>query len=162
MINRGNIIKSFALLPLATLPKEEKLYEAANTLYRLKTSLNAFSFNKPLMAKEMDLYQLLDFCAENQFDAVDITGYYFPGYPDVPSNEFIFSIKRTAQRLGLAISGTGVRNDFTMADKEKREEQILLIKKWIEVAAKLGAPVIRIFAGAGALPQGYTWEQIAA
>ena len=29
----------------------------------------------------MSLFELVDYCAENGFDAVDITGYYFPDYP---------------------------------------------------------------------------------
>src|SRR5262245_62049202 len=54
---------------------------------RLKTSLNAYSFNKALMdhlkdsSKGISLFALLDFCAEHNFDAIDPTGYYFPGYP---------------------------------------------------------------------------------
>lgn len=40
---------------------------------KLKTSLNAYSFNGPLMKGEMNLYDLLEYCAANQFDAVDIT-----------------------------------------------------------------------------------------
>jgi sugar phosphate isomerase/epimerase len=90
---------------------------------------------------------MLDFCAATGFEGTDITGYYFKGYPQVPSDEYLFQIKRKAFRLGLEITGTGVRNDFTIADKTKRELEVVLVKNWIEVAAKIGAPVIRIFAG---------------
>jgi sugar phosphate isomerase/epimerase len=114
---------------------------------KLKTSLNAYSFNDPLVAKTMNLDDLLDFCAAQNFDGVDLTGYYFPGYPKVPSDEYIYHIKRKAHLLGVSISGTGVRNDFTNPDANKRKEDVQLIKNWIECASKLGAPVIRIFAG---------------
>ena len=113
----------------------------------LKTSLNAYSFNKPLTDGSMTIEDMLVFCVENGFDGVDITGYYFKGYPQVPTDEYLFNIKRTAFRLGIEISGTGVRNDFTIPDKNKRQEQVDLVKYWIEAAAKIGAPVIRIFAG---------------
>jgi len=113
----------------------------------LKTSLNAFSFNAPLMAGTMTLSDLLDFSATAGFEGVDLTGYYFKGYPQVPADEYLFELKRKAFGLGLGISGTGVRNDFTIADKTRRDEEVVLVKKWIGVAAKLGAPVIRIFAG---------------
>jgi sugar phosphate isomerase/epimerase len=115
--------------------------------FRLKTSLNAYSFNAPLTKGEMDILNMIEYCAENQIDAVDITGYYFPEYPKVPSDEYIYAVKRKAFQLGVAISGTGVRTDFTNPDKIKRNEHIQLVKNWIEVAEKLGAPVIRIFAG---------------
>ena len=113
----------------------------------LKTSLNAFSFNAPLLNGTMTISDMLDFCAAAGFEGVDITGYYFKGYPQPPSDEYLFQIKRNAFKLGLEISGTGVRNDFTIADKSKREQEVALVKNWIEVAAKIGAPVIRIFAG---------------
>jgi sugar phosphate isomerase/epimerase len=113
---------------------------------RLKTSLNAFSFNKPLTDGSMTVFDLLQFCAAAGFEGVDITGYYLKGYPVVPDDEYLYKVKRTAFGLGLEISGTGVRNDFTIADKSKRALEVDLVKKWIEVAAKIGAPVIRIFA----------------
>jgi sugar phosphate isomerase/epimerase len=125
----------------------------------LKTSLNAFSFNAPLLDGTMTISDMLDFCAAAGFEGVDITGYYFKGYPQPPSDEYLFQIKRNAFKLGLEISGTGVRNDFTIADKSKREQEVALVKNWIEVAAKIGAPVIRIFAG-NQKNDGITKEQV--
>lgn len=113
----------------------------------LKASLNAFSFNGPLSEGKMTIDELLQFSSRTGFDAVDITAYYFPGYPSVPPDDFLYEVKRKAFRLGLEISGTGVRNDFTHADKAKRSESIQLVKDWIVAAEKMGAPVIRIFAG---------------
>ena len=114
---------------------------------KLKTSLNAFSFNGPLLKGDMNLDQLLEFCAANQIDAVDITAYYFPGYPEVPSDEYLYHIKQKAYLLGLEISGTGVRNDFSDPDPVKRKTNVELVKKWIIAAEKLGVPVIRVFSG---------------
>ena len=111
------------------------------------------------MDGSMTISDMLDFCAANGFEGVDITGYYFKGYPQVPSDEYIFQIKRKAFRLGIEISGIGVRNDFTIADKTKRELELALVKNWIEVAAKIGAPVIRIFAG-NQKNEGITKEQV--
>lgn len=125
----------------------------------LKISLNAYSFNEPLSSGSMDLHDLLEFCAAQNFDAVDLTGYYFPGYPEVPPDDYLYSIKRKAFEIGLEISGTGVRNDFTVADEGKRKEDVRLVKNWIRAAAKIGAPVIRIFAGLK-VPEGYSWEQV--
>ncbi|GAB1450741.1 sugar phosphate isomerase/epimerase [Draconibacterium sp.] len=115
--------------------------------HKLKLSLNLYSFNSLLMEGKIDLFDVLDFCAEYNFDAIDPTGYYFSGYPEVPSDEFIMKFKRQAFLLGLDISGTGVRNDFANPDESSRKADIALIKKWIEAAAKLGIPNLRIFAG---------------
>jgi sugar phosphate isomerase/epimerase len=126
---------------------------------RVKTGLNAYSFNEPLSTGRMDLDDLLEYAARAGFDEVDITAYYFPGYPDVPSNEYLYHIKSKAFQLGLEISGTGVRNDFTNPDPEVRKEGVALVKVWILAAEKLGAPVIRIFAGQSNT-EGYSREQV--
>ncbi len=168
-ILRRNFLKTIIAAPtlsaggflLTSYPAQAKDIEPTTAHAKLKISLNAYSFNDPLKSGSMTLDDLLDFCAANDFDAVDLTGYYFPGYPAVPEDSYLFHLKQKAHRLGLDISGTGVRNDFTNPDINKRKEDITLVKKWIEVAAKLGAPVIRIFSGAK-LPEGHTWDEVAA
>lgn len=119
----------------------------------LKPALNVFSFLELLNANlkdsksGIDLFGVCDFAAKLNMDAVDLTGYFSPGYPTAPDDRFVNRIKRHTQRLGLDISGTGVRNDFATADKDARAAGVKLTKEWSEVAARLGAPVIRVFAG---------------
>ncbi|HEY2159149.1 MAG TPA: sugar phosphate isomerase/epimerase family protein [Isosphaeraceae bacterium] len=131
---------------------------------RLKTSLNAYSFSKTLndqlkgRAPGVSLFDLLEFCAENDFDALDPTGYFFPGYPDVPKDDYLNRFKRRAFQLGVDISGTGVRNDFASPDKAKRAADVRHAKEWIECAARMGAPVLRVFAGPE--PQGYARDEV--
>lgn len=127
--------------------------------HKFKSSLNVFSFNKMLIAGEIDLFDVLDFCAEYNFDAIDPTGYYFPGYPEVPSDEFIRKFKRKAFLLGIDISGTGIRNDFTVPDPAVRNADIEMIGKWIVAAEKMGIPNIRIFAG-NTKHEGYSRDQV--
>jgi sugar phosphate isomerase/epimerase len=107
----------------------------------------------------MTLDDVLAFCAELGFDAVDPTGYYFPGYPAPPDDAYLYRFKKRAFLLGLDISGTGVRNDFTRPDPAPRAEDVALVKQWVHVAAKMDAPVLRIFAGAG-VPDGHTEETV--
>ncbi|MES1169044.1 MAG: TIM barrel protein, partial [Oleiharenicola lentus] len=134
----------------------------------LKLSLNAFSFNAALLdglagkPGGISLFDVLDFSVQHGFAAVDPTGYYFPGYPEVPARDFVRKFKRKAFRLGLDISGTGIRNDFAQPDAEKRAADVKRTKAWIEAAADLGAPVLRVFAGA--VPKGYEqkWDEVAA
>lgn len=125
----------------------------------LKLSLNAFSFNRQLLDGSMTLNDLLEFCAKAGLMAVDITGYYFRGYPQVPADEVIYDVKRKAFSLGVEICGTGVRNDFTFQDPVKRRENVQLVKDWIEVSRKLGGQTIRIFSGTQK-PAGYPRDQI--
>jgi sugar phosphate isomerase/epimerase len=146
---------------------------------QLKPALNAYSFSDLLVAnqkdpsKGLDLFQLCEFCARHNFEAVDLTGYFFPGYPQAPEDSYLYRLKRHCQHLGLAISGTGVRNDFTSADPAVRAEGVQRVKTWVEVAARLGAPVIRVFcdsqpphknwqAAAGNAPRAQVEEWVAA
>jgi sugar phosphate isomerase/epimerase len=126
---------------------------------RLKISLNAYSFNAPLMAHTISVEQMMDFCVNNGIEGLDLTGYYLPGYPQVPSDEYLFSLKRKLHQIGLELSGTGCRNDFVFANKSDRDREIQLVKNWVDATAKLGAPVLRVFAGKSDLP-GYSWTQI--
>jgi sugar phosphate isomerase/epimerase len=125
----------------------------------IKAVLNAYSFNKPLRNGEMTLFDVVDFCASANLSGLDATGYYFPGYPDVPDDRFVYALKRHAFRCGLTITGTGVRNDFAVADSAARKKDVQMVKNWINVAEKLGAPIIRIFAGKN-IPDGTTFDQI--
>src|SRR5580692_11617029 len=104
----------------------------------LKTGLNAYSFNKLLndairkRGPGITLDGVLEFAAKNRFDAFDPTGYFFPGYPKVPADSYVDSLKKHAADLDIALSGTGVRNNFTTADKAVRTEGVNHIKEWVE------------------------------
>ena len=130
-----------------------------NSGVKLKLSLNAYSFNKPLRAAELTLSDVVDYCANLGFDGLDATGYYFPGYPDAPPDEYLFDLKRKAFLNGITINGTGVRNDFAVADADNRKNDVQLVKNWIDVAEKLGATIIRVFSGKKA-PDGYSFENV--
>ena len=161
--SRRNFMKTMAAVPfiatgLNTLASES---ESVNKKYgyKFKTSLNVYSFNSLLRENKIDLFDVLDFCAEYNFDAVDPTGYYFPGYPEVPSDDFIMKFKKRAFLLGLDISGTGVRNDFTNPDEASRKADIQMVQNWTIAAAKLGIPALRIFSGNNP-HEGYTRDQV--
>lgn len=131
----------------------------ATKKHALKLSLNAYSFNAQLLNGSMTIDDLLQFCAEKGLVAVDITAYYFPGYPIVPSDDYLYNVKRKAFNLGVEISGTGVRNDFTHADPANRRESVQLVKNWIDAAEKIGAQTIRIFSG-NQKPNDYSRAQV--
>ena len=126
---------------------------------QISLCLNAYSFNKLLRNGEMSIEQLFRFTKDTGFEGVDLTAYYIPGYPDVPADEVLYNIKRMAFRMGLALTGTGVRNNFTLADPKQRKQEKQLVKNWVIAASKLGIPHVRIFDGT-VKPQGYSREEI--
>src|ERR1019366_8891782 len=126
---------------------------------KLKLGLNAYCFDRPLRAGEMTLEDVVVYCAQNGIDALDATGYYFPGYPKTPDDDTIRNLKKKAHLNGVTLCGTGVRNDFALPDAARRQQEVQLVKDWTVVAAKLGAPVIRVFSGAKA-PEGHTFDSV--
>jgi len=71
---------------------------------KIKLSCNLYSFNGPLRSGEMSLEQAIDFCAELGFEAVDPTGYYFPGHPAPPADAYLHAVKRRAFVNGLGVT----------------------------------------------------------
>jgi len=155
-MKRRELIGLLAALPLAGLALP--LMSAAGPR-RFKSSLNCYSFNLPLRDGSMDLFDVIDFCARQGFDAIDPTGYYFPDYPDAPADAYINAFKRQAFLSGLDISGTGIRTDFVNPDPERRAADLQLVRDWIVAAAKLGSPNLRIFTGKSG-HEGYPREQV--
>ena len=130
--------------------------------------LNAYSFEDLLVAKDrrdkeqiFTLYNLLDWCDYKGIKALDPTAYFFPSYPEAPSDEYIEQFKKRAAELNIILSGTGIRNNFTSADPKVRAEGVELAKKWIVVAAKLEVPVLRCFAGEIPATHEEKWEEVA-
>ncbi len=143
-------------------------FNDANKQPFIKLALNAYSFNDMMVGKDqpgnkpnLTLLELLDWCATQNIQAIDVTGYYFPGYPGVPTDEYIYELKLRAFKLGIDISGTGIRNNFASPDPALRAADVARAKQWILVAEKLGAPVLRLFAGE--IPKGYEnkWDEVA-
>lgn len=116
---------------------------------KFKFSLAAYSYRELLTGKKDEPPQLTlaDFvsdCAKFGLDGTELTGYYFP---KSITPDYLHQLARQCFRLGLDVSGTAIGNDFGFPVGEDRKKQIDAAKQWIDHAALLGAPVIRIFAG---------------
>ena len=145
----------------------------------LKIGLNFYSLSHNLAswlsgstdgAPPLDTLSAIRFAKEAGFDSVDVTAYYIPGYDNfampTKSDEEIFAyarnIKELCEQLGIAVSGTGIKNDFADPSDQRRALDVKRAKYWIDVAAAMGAPVIRLFTGE--IPKDIastTWEAIA-
>ena len=156
MDRRSFLTRSASLAAAAGIPARTRI--ARESGVKLKLGLNAYSFDKPLKDGTMTLADAVHFCAQHGVDGLDATGYYFPGYPKVPSDDAIYALKRAAFVNGVALSGTGVRNDFAVADAAARASDVQMVKDWIVVASKLGAPVIRVFSGK-VRPAGHSFDE---
>src|SRR6476646_11187009 len=116
---------------------------------KFKFSLAAYSYRDLLLPKQgkapqLTLKDFIDDCAKMGLEGTELTSYYFP--KEVTA-DYLHGLRRQAFRLGLDVSGTAIGNEFGHPKGEKRDAEIAKTKQWIEHAAVLSAPVIRIFAG---------------
>jgi sugar phosphate isomerase/epimerase len=167
-MNKHSLVSFFFVFVFSLVIVDAQEINSQKPETNIKITLNAYSFNDMLVGKNqpnnkptLNLFQLLDWCACQNIEAVDLTGYYFENYPNVPSDEYIYALKMKAFKLGIDISGTGIRNNFASPDPAVRTAGVELAKKYIIVAEKLGAPVLRLFAGE--IPKGYEnkWDEVA-
>jgi sugar phosphate isomerase/epimerase len=122
---------------------------------RLQLSLAAYSLRqffqtekgKPIPGGTLDMFKFIDYCAEQGVAGAELTSYYFPVEP---TDDYLLKVRRHAFLKGVQISGTSVGNNFALPAGAERDAQITDVKKWIDRAAVLGAPHIRVFAGAPA------------
>ena len=161
-INRRQLLASAALAAFAGPSALSRTASAGGPIGRtrpshLKLSLAAYSFRDSLAPRTgkptMDLFQFVELAADLALDGVELTSYYFP--PDVDA-DYLHRLKQRAFTLGLDVSGTSVGNNFCVAPGPDRDKQLAMVRTWIDRAAELDAPVIRIFAGT--VPRGETEE----
>ncbi len=124
-----------------------------NGTAHMKLGLAGYSFNDRMARRgtpdeiakaEMNLDRFIDYCATLDIDACELTAYYFP---KTVTQEDLLRLKAHAFRLGLDISGTAIGNNFCLPAGEERDRQLADTRDWIDYAAVMGAPHIRIFAG---------------
>ena len=114
--------------------------------HHFKLSLAAYSYRDLLQGNppRLSLVDFIDDCASFGLDGTELTSYYFP---EAPTEAYLRQLKGEAFRRGLDISGTAVGNDFCFPPSESRNKQIAHVKRWVEYADMMDAPVIRIFSG---------------
>ncbi len=138
--------------PLARAATAE-INPASSKKPRLLSSCCAYSYRELFPSGKMTYEDLILKAVELDLDAVDMTVYYFkstqPAYLD--------SLRRLAFRNAVAFSGAACNATMVKTDAAARADALVQIKKWVDVADRLGTSHLRIFAGN--LPAGVTRQQ---
>ena len=114
------------------------------TDYRRRSSGAAQGGSADKAAGTMTLEDFVDLCAEYGLPGTEPTSYYVPEpLPDL----YLQRLRRRALLAGISVSGTAIGNTFTHPPGADRDREIAYTKLWIDRAADMGAPTIRIFAG---------------
>ena len=168
MISRRHFLStSLGALTVTSLPGIEPIKRAGKS--RMQLGVAAYSFREYFQwmkdkeqkpkndRKPWSITDFVDWCADNNVPGAELTSYFFP--PDV-DEAYLLELKRHCYLRGVQIAGTAVGNNFALPKGDKLNEQIAYTKKWIDHAATMGAPHIRVFAGSQ--PKDLTEEQAVA
>ena len=151
-MNRRSFLMTGAVgaLPLAAAPPPP-----AGGRSRLRTAICAYSFREALGKKQMTYDDMVRWAVDTRVDGLDLTVYWFPSTED----SFLLPLRALAYRNGVEIYSISVRSDMCRPTTEEREHELAGVKKWVDVAVKLGAGHIRVFVGV--VPKGQTEEAAA-
>ena len=154
MNRRHFLFAGLGTLAATKLPAIEPIQRAGKS--RMQLGVAAYSFRdafrwsrgkeqKPKAGRSpWSILDFLDWCADHNVPGAEVTSYYFP--PDV-DDAFLREVKRHAFLRGVQLTGTAVGNNFALPKGEKLNAEIAGVKQWIDHAAVMNAPHIRVFAG---------------
>jgi sugar phosphate isomerase/epimerase len=106
----------------------------------MKLSVSAWSVQRCLFTGELTLEQFIDFCREQEAEAVELLDCFWKdeGHPE--------RIRSYLQHAGLPVSCYSIGNDLVQ-DEAGRRKEIEKIKEGIDMAVYLGAGILRVFSG---------------
>jgi len=122
----------------------------------LRSAICAYSYREQLAKKQMTYEDVVRMCVETGADGLDCTVYWMPADPP---DDFLFSLKRFAYRHGVSIYSIAIRTDMCRPAGDLRDKELAAVRKWVDIAQKLGAVHIRVFGGN--VPKGATEDQAA-
>ena len=108
----------------------------------LKLSILTLSYRQAFNDGRMELMRFLDTCRELSVDGVDLHDSAFPSV----DRAALLAVKRDCLDRGLDIPCIAISNNFARPANDLPAD-IQRTKTWIERAALLGAPQVRVFSG---------------
>jgi sugar phosphate isomerase/epimerase len=123
---------------------------------RFHPAICAYSFRNQLKAGTMSYADIVRMAADTGADGVDLTTYWLADTND----ETLLPLRRLAFRSGIAIYNIGVRVRLAQPTPELQAAELETVRKWADVAVRLGASGMRVFGGA--VPKGATDDQAVA
>ncbi len=122
--------------------------EASTQKARLLPGCCAYSYHDDLKAGRMSMEDFILKAVELGVAAVDMTVYWLKSTDPA----YLAGLRHLAFKNGIPFSGAACGASMVEPDKARRAAVLDDIRKWIAVTDMLGAPHLRIFAGA--LPKG--------
>ena len=119
----------------------------------IKLSLQSLCYRDTFNAGDIDLFGMIDKAKEYRLDGIDIHFQHFAS----TDRDYLEDVRMACLKSGLHMCYIGVSNNFGM-ESDAQRAQIENMKKWIDVAAKMGIQMVRSFGGW--VPEGETEETV--
>jgi L-ribulose-5-phosphate 3-epimerase len=122
---------------------------------RRKTHIGVSTYSYMKLGRKTpdDVVDCIDTAAEQGFDGVEIL---LQQITDSPTDALLHKIKRRALMNGVCVMGLSTHQSFLSTDKQKRQANVELTGRQIEIAAKLGSGTMRVNTGRwGTTPGGF-------
>jgi sugar phosphate isomerase/epimerase len=152
MDRRSFLTTAGAAIVAATVP-DVRTPQAPRGKARFRTGLVAYSFRQALEAKTITYEDLIRIAVETDTDGIDMTVYWLPATTD----DYLLPLRRLAYKNRVEIYSIGTRVRLAQPTAELRGQQLNELRKWLDVAQKIGATHVRVFGGAK--PDGATLDQ---
>jgi sugar phosphate isomerase/epimerase len=146
-VNRRQLLQGIGLLAATQLKAQE------TPKCHLHAGLVAYSYRKALAAKTMSYEALIRLVSDLGLDGLDTTVYWFPD----TSDQYLATLRRTAYKNAVNLYSIACRVRLAQPTPELQRAEFESLKKWVDVAEKLGATHVRVFGGS--IPKGATEAQ---
>jgi sugar phosphate isomerase/epimerase len=155
-MNRRDLLKS--LPPILAAHRMPMAFGAADdrvaSMARLRPAICAYAYRDALKEKKLTYQDLVRMSVEQGAEGIDCTVYWFP--PN-PGDDFLLPLRRLAYHMAVDIYSLAISTDLCRAPGPEREAEVEKVKRWVDVAQKLGSSHIRVFGGN--VPKGSNEEQ---
>lgn len=119
----------------------------------MKLGCSSWSHNQKFKDGSLDLFDWMGICARDlKVDGIEIVNEHM----DSLDEDYVKTVRRLSVDLHLTISALAMFNDFGLLSSEARDAEMEKVEMECKVAAALGAPIVRVFAG---WPEGDRDEQ---
>src|SRR5262245_7496029 len=152
MDRRSFLTTAGAALVAGTIP-DARAQQPPRQQARFRTGLVAYSYRQALQAKTMTYEDLIRIAVDTGTDGIDLTVYWFPN----TSDDYVLSLRRLAFKNRVEIYSLGTPMRLAHPTSYLREAQPEELRKWADVAQKIGATHLRVFGGNK--PEGATLDQ---
>ncbi|WP_240415369.1 sugar phosphate isomerase/epimerase family protein [Paenibacillus periandrae] len=108
----------------------------------MKTSLSVWSCHKYFYDKTWTNADFIHFVGQQtKADGIELLHRFWHPETDTPQ------VEKALQQEGLEIACVGASNNFALPDAASRQEQLNHIIESVDIAARFGAKVVRVFSG---------------